>query len=273
MKRKRGTDGPFVAIPVRIMDTRAWRPMSPGAKVLWIELRKWLRNDRLNNGKVYRSCREAAKAIGADKGTVARWYFELEHYGFLRQTAAGFLGGEGFGNAAKYRFTDLAHGTHPATRDYEKWDGVLFEYTGGRSQKRRPKKQNPVRKTRTPRTQNPYIRKGDGTGSVCTQNPYIDEAPPCTQNAYISRLPFPKPFPKPRKARAGQAKPGQAKPGQAKPGQARLQGSSTVRAPVQAGDAGSNPAPVANPSPTKLVLEMVAKLSPEVRMLALGLQP
>ena len=41
---------------------------------------------------------------------------------------------------------------------------------------------------------------------------------------------------------------------------------------MQTGDVGSSPIPVAN-HPTALVLEMVAKLSPEVRMMALGLQP
>jgi hypothetical protein len=49
-------------------------------------------------------------------------------------------------------------------------------------------------------------------------------------------------------------------------GEERLQGSLTVRAPARAGGAGSSPAPVASD-----ILEMVAKLSPEVRMLALGL--
>jgi hypothetical protein len=41
----------------------------------------------------------------------------------------GSPGSDGRGIAAKYRFTDLAHGTHPPTRDYEKWDGELFAYT------------------------------------------------------------------------------------------------------------------------------------------------
>ena len=78
-----------------------------------IELRGWLRNDRLNNGKAHLSCRDGAEAIGACSQSIVRWFAELEHYGFLRKTAEGFLGGDGYGIAAKYRFTDLAYGTHP----------------------------------------------------------------------------------------------------------------------------------------------------------------
>jgi hypothetical protein len=220
--------------------------MSFGARLLWLETRGWLRNDRLNNGKQHLSCRDAAKAIGADKSAVARWFAENEHYGFLRKTAEGFLGSDGRGIAAKYRFTDLAHGTHPATRDYEKWDGQLFVYSPRRPPR---KKQNPVRKNRTPRTE--YIRNPSRGTSVCTEKPYIDKAVRCTENPYISRLPLPT------------------------AAKALIQGSSTARAPAQAGGAGSSPAPVASLtvlSPTEMVLEMVGKLSPEVRMLALGLK-
>jgi hypothetical protein len=42
----------------------------------------------------------------AVKNTVARRFAELEHYEFLRKTAPGFLGSDGRGIAAKYRFTE-----------------------------------------------------------------------------------------------------------------------------------------------------------------------
>src|SRR5712691_8110837 len=128
-KRKRKSKGPFVAVPKAIMATPAWRAMTPEGRLLWIELRGWLRNDGLNNGKVHLSCRDAAKAIGLSKNTVVRRFVENEYFGFLRKTAEGFLGSDGRGIAAKYRFTDLAHGTHPPTRDYEKWDRTPFVYT------------------------------------------------------------------------------------------------------------------------------------------------
>src|SRR2546430_15508852 len=119
-KRQRMITGPFVMLPKRIMTTPAWPQMSPYGRLVWIELRGWLRNDGTNNGKIYAPCRDFGKAIRIDKNTVHRALSENEHYGFLVKTGEGFLGAAGRGVAAKYRFTDLAHGTHPATRDYEK---------------------------------------------------------------------------------------------------------------------------------------------------------
>ena len=222
MKRKRMSKGPFVAIPKAIMATPAWRAMTPEGRLLWIELRGWLRNDGLNNGKVRLSCRDAAKAIGLSKNTVVRRYAENEHFGFLRKTAEGFLGSDGRGIAAKYRFTDLAHGTHPPTRDFEKWDGKPFIYSPRR-------RKNPVRKTRTPRPKNQDIRKVGNGGAVCPTAPDIGAASDCPKNPDISRLPLPA---------VGQR------------GEGEDQGSSTARAPVQAGGAGSSPAPDAKPDLT-----------------------
>jgi DNA-binding transcriptional MocR family regulator len=169
--------GPFVAVPLAILDAPAWRAMDFIAQALWIALRRKLRNDRLNNGKIWLSCRDAAKVLGVNKDTITHRYAELEHYGFLRQTAGGFLGCDGHGIATRFCFTDLAHGTHPPTRDYEKWDGSLFEYTP-----RKPgrKKQNPVRSRRTPRPVPSDIRRASNGGSVCpvpsdrSQTTYLD---------------------------------------------------------------------------------------------------
>src|SRR5262245_55659563 len=141
MKRKRKSSGPFVMVPLTILNAPAWRVMSPFARLLWIELRRKLSNQGWNNGKIFLSDRDAAEAIGANKNTIVRAYAELEDYGFLRKTTKAYLGIEGCGIAPHYRFTDIAHGTHPATRDYEKWDGTISEHT---PQKTGPRKQNPV---------------------------------------------------------------------------------------------------------------------------------
>jgi hypothetical protein len=77
----------------------------------------------------------------------------------------GSPGSDGRGIAAKYRFTDLAHGTHPPTRDYEKWDGELFAYTPRRAGS---EKQNPVPPRGTPCTTAWDIRKVGKGGSVRT---------------------------------------------------------------------------------------------------------
>jgi hypothetical protein len=227
MKRKRKSKGPYVAVPIAIMSATAWRTMSPEGRLLWIELRSRVRNDGLNNGKIFRSCRDAAKALGLHKDTVARRYAENEHYGFLRKTSEGFLGSDGRGIAARYRFTDLAYGTHAATRDFETWDGSIFTSREGR------KKQKPVLPRRTPRPTASDIRKAGNGGAVCPTASDIDGASKCPTASDISSLPL-----------------GERAQGERMAEEASLreqdQGSSTVRAPVQAGDAGSSPAPEAS---------------------------
>jgi hypothetical protein len=238
MKRKRKSKGPYVAVPIAIMSTTAWRTMSPEGRLLWIELRSRVRNDGLNNGKIFRSCRDAARALGLHKDTVARRYAENEHYGFLRKTSEGFLGSDGRGIAARYRFTDLAYGSHAATRDYERWDGSIFEYTPRRPSR---KKQKPVPPRGTPCTTAWDIRKAGDGGAVCTTAWDISAAPRCPTAQDISRLPYPP-------ARG-----------------AMDQGSSTARAPAvahAAGGAGSSPAPDAKPDLTTVVAPVP---EPEIR--------
>ena len=209
---------PFVPVIKATMETRAWRAMSPGARLLYIELRGRSRNDYLNNGKVFLSCRDAAKAVGVSTQSIVRWYAENEHYGFLRKTGEGFLGVDGYGIAARYRFTEFAHGTHPATRDFEKWDGEIFVYTPRRPSR---KKQNPVLMVSTPRADGQHIRRGRRQSSVCADGQHIGTAGGCDDGQHISRSAT-------RKRSDGV-----------------MQGSSTARAPARAGDAGSSPAPVA----------------------------
>jgi hypothetical protein len=235
MKRKRKINGPFVAIPLEILDAPAWCAMDFIARALWIELRRKLRNYGLNNGKIFLSCRNAEK-IGANKDTIARRFVELEHYGFLRKTSEGFLGSDGFGIAPHYRFTDLAHGTYPPTREFEKWNGELFVYTPRRAARKNRaarKKQIPVLSGRTLRIVSSDIRTAPGEGSVCIVPSDIGDASKCPVPSDISRLPLPA------------------------AGEAQIQGSSTVRAPAQAGDAGSSPAPVAKSDLTTMVLDIV----------------
>jgi hypothetical protein len=216
-RRQRPSNGPHVQIPKTIMTAPAWRSMSFGARLLWIELRGWLRNDRLNNGRQHLSCRDAARALGTKSTrSIVRWYAENEHHGFLRKTAEGFLGSDGFGIAAKYRFTDLAYGTHPPTRDYEKWESKMFVDTARRGGQ---KKQNPVSPRDSPRAPQGHIRKAGVGGAVCAPQGHIGELTRCAPQGHISRLPFP-----------GVAK-------------GKDQGSSTARAPAHAGGAGSSPAP------------------------------
>ena len=179
---------------------------------------------------MFLSCRAAAKVLGFNKDTVFRQYAENEHFGFLRKTSGGFLGVDGHGIAARYRFTDIPYGTRAATRDFDKWDGSPFVY---RRRRRAQKKQKPVLSVRTPCPARSDIGKISSAGSVCPARSDIGTDPNCPARSDITSLPFPK------------------------AGEGRVQGSLTARAPVQAGGAGSSPAPVAMPNLTTMVLGIV----------------
>src|SRR5262249_20969987 len=86
----------------------------------------------------------------------------------------------------------------------------------------RRKKQYPVALVDTPRVAGRHIRKGSEGASVCIADRHIGTAPRCVEDRHTSRKASPT-----------------AKP-------SLIQGSLTARAPVQAGDAGSSPAPVAS---------------------------
>jgi hypothetical protein len=219
-KRRKNRLPPFIPVIKATMATPAWRAMSLGGRLLNIELRGHLRNDWANNGSVHLSCRKAAEALGVTTTSVVHWFAENEHYGFLRKTSEGFLGADGRGIAAKYRFTEFPHGSHPPTRDFEKWDGTPFTYTRRRG---RRKKQNPVPFGHTPRVIPSHIRKRSNGGSVCVIPSHIETAQECVIPSHVSRRTSPQ-------------------------GKSSLeQGSSMARAPAQVGDAGSSPAPEASP--------------------------
>jgi hypothetical protein len=124
---------PFVPLIRTTVQTPAWKALSFGARCLYHDLRGFLRIDNLNNGKVYRAYRAAAKDLGTKSlRSVQRWFRELEHYGFIVMTTGPCLGVDGDGIGAHWRITECpsfdGKGTHIApTRDFEKWDGVLFD--------------------------------------------------------------------------------------------------------------------------------------------------
>lgn len=133
--------GPFVPMLVNTMKTPAWRALSHGARSLFLALKSRYNVKQHNNGKLYLSTRQAADELGSNRDSITRWFRELQHYGFIAQTTAGCLGVDGKGKAPHWRLTELGCMGESPTRDFERWDGVLFEPPAPKSKK--PKKQNP----------------------------------------------------------------------------------------------------------------------------------
>jgi hypothetical protein len=136
---------PFVPLLRETLTSAAWRAMSPYARILYIALKAQYSVKSRNNGRIYRSVRDAMEDTGLSINTVARGFHELVHYGFIVMTNPGCLGVDGKGKAPHWRLTELGYMTDPPTRDFMRWDGVLFpehRASGGRAW--RSKKQNPV---------------------------------------------------------------------------------------------------------------------------------
>jgi hypothetical protein len=188
--RKRGHLPPFVPLIRTTLASPAWKQLSFGARCLYVALRSYLRVDNLNNGKVFRSYREAAADLGTKSmSSIHRWFRELEHYGFIVMTTGAHLGVDGDGIAAHWRLTECptfdARGNQcAATRDFERWDGELFTD---------PKKQNPALKRGAPRTQKrctPHSKRGPKR-SRCTQNECIDSEASMHSKEVHNCLPLP----------------------------------------------------------------------------------
>jgi hypothetical protein len=144
---------PFVPSFIGTTETPAWKALSMGARVLYLQLKRHhFTGIRNNNGRIYLSERDAVAELGSgNRDSVRRWFSELQHFGFIVKTAEGSLGLDGKGRAPHWRLTELAapNWDQPfATRDYEKWDGTPYNGNQGwRGRGAKPKKQNPGRET------------------------------------------------------------------------------------------------------------------------------
>ena len=126
-KHKRNKTELFVMVLQETLDAPAWRALSLGARSLYVVLKRRHRHDANNNGKIFLSQRQAVIELGSKRDYVARWFRELEHYGFTVMTRPGGLGLEGRGKAPHWRLTELAYKNDPPTRDFLNWNGVLFQ--------------------------------------------------------------------------------------------------------------------------------------------------
>jgi hypothetical protein len=177
--KKKTTLPKFVALFDETIDAPAWRALTPSARALYVALKRKLNYEKNNNGKIYLAHRSAARELGSNKDCIARWYRELQFYGFIIMTEYGGLGINGKGRAAKWRLTEWEYDDKPATWDFLKWDGKKFK--DGRRQYRQLRQHrknkslsansgHPVRKFRTKETAKVSANSGQ---RACPQIPDI----------------------------------------------------------------------------------------------------
>jgi hypothetical protein len=163
MSSRKSRDGgeklpPFVPLLHETRKSPAYRQLSFGGRALFTALSARCFK---NNKHVYLSQRDAEEELGhKDRNDIANWFRELVHYGFIVQTKGASLGVDGKGKAPHWRITDMPTrnadgGLDTATREFLRWDGVVFEPHVRPSRRWNPlkkaalKKQNPGRHVAT----------------------------------------------------------------------------------------------------------------------------
>lgn len=113
------TVDPFVKILKPTLKEPAWLDLSFGARALYVLLKSY--HSGKNNGDIYLGVRKAAKELGSGRASVERWFHELDEHGFIRKTAAAFLGLDGKGTATRWRLTELGWKGDQPTREFKDW--------------------------------------------------------------------------------------------------------------------------------------------------------
>ena len=161
--------GRFFPMFYETLESLAYKQLSFGARAVLTALRMQCVK---NNGHVYLSQRDAAELLGhKNRNDIANWFRELQHYGFIVLTEAASLGVDGKGKATHWRITDMATrnqhgGFDEATKDFLKWDGVVFEPHVA------PSRRWNARKTAALKKQNPGLNVGTTVDS--TSVPSLD---------------------------------------------------------------------------------------------------
>jgi hypothetical protein len=131
-KTKKKPEKPPVKLFVMLCDdmttTPAWLASSCSARIYYLYLKSLLNRAKPeeNNGEVFISQRDAAKAIGVTRSVIQRVHLEVIHFGFVVETSPGRMGTDGRGRAPHLRLTELPTKDGAATKDYLNWDGTPF---------------------------------------------------------------------------------------------------------------------------------------------------
>ncbi|MGB7042696.1 MAG: hypothetical protein WBD83_24350 [Xanthobacteraceae bacterium] len=128
---------------------------------LYFQWPRWLPATPRELNATYAAGFLRAAEIGSHKDRIARWFRELEHYGFIVMVTGGGLGTEGRGKAPHWRLTEEDYLGRPPTRDFLLWNGRPFQQV---------KKQNPVPETRDSAAAHCPRNRGHIAGTPCPRN-------------------------------------------------------------------------------------------------------
>lgn len=118
-KRHKRGNGRFVQLTEYMQSSEAWATMKPGPRALYVEVKR--RFNGTNNGKLYLSHRDAAKALNVSRNTISAYFRELEERGFLQMMVAHHLTATGIGQASLYALEEETCFGKPATKSFMRW--------------------------------------------------------------------------------------------------------------------------------------------------------
>ncbi len=118
--RRTARAGQHVQLLEWFQATRAWSSLKPGPRALYIELKR--RYNGSNNGQIFLSHRDAAKALNAHRNTIGPWFKELEERGLIHMTQGHCLGPSGIGKTSKWALDELAtYDSNLARKEFVNW--------------------------------------------------------------------------------------------------------------------------------------------------------
>lgn len=122
-KRNENKSEHFTKMVRTVMQTEAWRSLSPTAQALypWVKF-EWHGPKNNNNGKLRLSVRQAADCLGCGRMAAARAFHDLQAKGFLVQTEHACLGTDGMAKSPAFEVTEIAiPGQVSGRRLYRDW--------------------------------------------------------------------------------------------------------------------------------------------------------
>lgn len=108
----------FIQLEHWLYDSPAWQSLKPGPRALYIEMKRHFNGS--NNGLIFLSQRDAARALNIGRDTVEKYRTELIEKGFIVRTMGHCLGPSGKGQAAKWALTEFPLNNKPATKEFTK---------------------------------------------------------------------------------------------------------------------------------------------------------
>jgi hypothetical protein len=108
----------FVKLMHWMLDTPAWRALTPAARALYVELAR--RYNSFNNGGISMSVREAAFLVHIAKDTASKAFYELEKKGFIKRNVCGSFNWK-LKHATTWILTEFDLGDAPATKEFARW--------------------------------------------------------------------------------------------------------------------------------------------------------